>query len=340
MAWISRVRALFGRAKLAQEQDEELEFHLSMREQLNVEQGMPQAEARRDARRRFGNPSLWRERMIEIDLMILPQTILQDLRYGARMLWRNAWFTTVAVFAMALGIGVNTATFTAYKAFFKRPLDGNNSGQMVNLALMPHSGVPMPDFSYPDYEAYRDHIHSFTGLIAWEGIEHLTLSSASGVLSTRGSADGTLVGKLGLLPTGVSDAEFASTFFVSENYFSVLGISAFRGRTFEAIDTKEQGATPTVLISENYWQKRFAGDASLLGKTIRLNGVSFSVAGITPHNFVGTSIEVPDFWLPLSAEPFVHPNHNWLRDPIANTSVADCSPALLRACGWVRRRRK
>ncbi len=84
------------------------------------------------------------------------------------MLWRNAWFTTVAVFAMAIGIGVNTATFTAYKAFFERPLDGHNSGQMVNLALIPHSGVPMPDFSYPDYEAYRDHIHSFKGLIAWE----------------------------------------------------------------------------------------------------------------------------------------------------------------------------
>ena len=120
--------------KLAREHDEELEFHLSMREQLNVQQGMPRTEARRDARRRLGNPSLWRERMSEIDLMILPQTILQDLRYGARMLWRNAWFTAVAVFAMAIGIGVNTATFTAYKAFFERPLDGHNSGQMVNLA--------------------------------------------------------------------------------------------------------------------------------------------------------------------------------------------------------------
>jgi predicted permease len=314
MAWLSRTRAFFRREKLAREHEEELQYHLSMREQLNVEQGMPRIEARRDARRRFGNPSQWRERMSEIDLMILPQTVLQDLRYGARMLWRNAWFTAVAVFAMAIGIGVNTATFTAYKAFFERPLDGHNSGQMVNLALIPHSGVPMPDFSYPDYEAYRDHIYSFKGLIAWEGVERLTLSGASGILSSRGSADGTLVGKLGLLPTGVSDAEFASTFFVSENYFSVLGVSAFRGRTFEAIDHTEQSATPTVLISENYWQKRFAGDANLMGKTIRLNGVAFSVVGITPHNFVGTNIEVPDFWLPLSAEPLVHPDHNWLRD--------------------------
>jgi hypothetical protein len=96
MAWISRIRALFGREKLTREQDEELAFHLSMREQLNVEQGMTPAEARRDARRRFGNPSLWQERMSEIDLMILTQTVVLDLRYGARMFcahakWASAW---------------------------------------------------------------------------------------------------------------------------------------------------------------------------------------------------------------------------------------------------------
>ena len=140
MAWISRIRALFRTEKLTQEQDEELEFHLAMREQLNVEQGMTPVEARRDARHRFGNPSLWRERMSEIDLMILPQTVLLDLRYGARILRRNVGFTIAAVLALAIGIGVNTAAFTAYKAFFNRHLDAYESGRMVNLALMLHPG--------------------------------------------------------------------------------------------------------------------------------------------------------------------------------------------------------
>jgi hypothetical protein len=112
MAWISRLRALFRRDKLAEDLDEELAFHLSMREQWNVEHGMPRAEAHRDARRRFGNPSVWRERMSEIDLMILPQTILQDLRYGTRTLFRNAGFTVVAILALAIGIGVNTTEHT------------------------------------------------------------------------------------------------------------------------------------------------------------------------------------------------------------------------------------
>src|ERR1700761_6706201 len=136
MAWMSRLRALFRKEKLTREYDEELSFHLSMREQLNVEEGMAPVEARRDARRRFGNPAVWRERMSEVDLMLLPQTILQDLRYGARTLARNAGFTFVAIFALALGIGVNTTAFTFYKAVFGRPLDAWNPRTMVNLALI------------------------------------------------------------------------------------------------------------------------------------------------------------------------------------------------------------
>src|SRR5262252_2013043 len=108
MAWMSRLRAMFRREKLAREFDEELAFHLSMREQLNVDEGMAPVEALRDARQRFGNPSVWRERMSEVDLMLLPQTVLQDLRYGVRTLARNARFTVVAILALALGIGINT----------------------------------------------------------------------------------------------------------------------------------------------------------------------------------------------------------------------------------------
>src|ERR1700742_2951726 len=150
MAWISRLRALFRHTlfrndKLTQDLDEELAFHLSMREQWNVEQGMPRAEAHRDARRRFGNPLLWRERMSEVDLMLLPQTILQDLRYGARTLACNARFTVVAILALALGIGINTTAFTFCKAMFTRSLDARDPGRMVNLSLVQQSGEPEYD---------------------------------------------------------------------------------------------------------------------------------------------------------------------------------------------------
>jgi predicted permease len=319
MARLSRLRAIFGKDKLTREHEEELQFHLSMREQLNVEQGMTPGEARRDARLRFGNPSLWRERMNEIDLTMLPETVLQDLRYGARTLWRNAGSTLAAVLALGIGIGANTAAFTAYKAFFKRSLDARESGRMVNLALRLQSGASdksgdfQASFSIPDYEAYRDQVHSLSGLIATSIPQNLTLTGAGGISSRHKTPDGSLVGRLGLLPS-VSNTETASTFLVSENYFSVLGVGALRGRTFAPGDSSTLASSPSALISENYWQKRFGGDPATLGTTIRLNGVAFTIVGITPHNFVGTSVEAPDFWLPLNLEPLVHPGDNWLRN--------------------------
>ncbi len=222
------------------------------------------------------------------------------------MLFRNAGFTAVSVLALALGIGVNTGTFTAYKALVGRSLDARDPGRMVNLTLVLQSGASSFLFSYPDYEAYRDHVRSCSGLIAWYN-DQLTLTDAGGIISERTAAAGSLLGRLGLLPPAASNAEFAGTFIVSENYFSVLGVSPLRGRTFESIASSDLAASPSVLISENYWEKRFAGDPGVLGKTIRLNSVPFTIVGITPHDFVGTSVAVPDFWLPLSLEPLVHP---------------------------------
>jgi predicted permease len=249
----------------------------------------------------------------KVHRMILPETVLQDLRYGVRMLFRNAGFTAVSVLALALGIGVNTGTFTAYKALVGRPLDARDPGRMVNLTLILQSGANSFLFSYPDYEAYRDHVHACSGLIAWSS-DQLTLMDAGGIISERTAAAGTLLGRLRLLPPAASNAEFAGTFMVSENYFSVLGVSPLRGRTFESIPSSELAASPAVLISENYWQRRFAGDPAVLGKTIRLNGAPLTIVGITPHDFVGTSVGAPDFWLPLSLEPLVHPDSNLLHD--------------------------
>jgi predicted permease len=247
--------------------------------------------------------------------MILFETVLQDLRYGARTLLRNARFTAVSIVALALGIGVNTAVFTAYKAFVVRPLDARDPGTMVNIALRLQSGVTNARFSYPDYEAYRDRLQSFDGVIAFSiPVDQLKLTDAGGIASQRSTQGESLMGKLGLLPPGASNAEFASTFIVSENYFSVLGVAALRGRTFDAIGLRELTSSPSILISENYWQRRFAGDPAVLGKSIRLNGVAFTIVGITPHNFIGTSVAAPNFWLPLSLKPLVHPQSHGLRD--------------------------
>ena len=245
--------------------------------------------------------------------MIFLETLLQDLRYGVRTLWRNVGFTAVSILALAVGIGVNTVVFTAYKAFVARPLDGRDPDTLVNVALRLQSGATSARFSYPDYEAYRDGLRSFSGVIAFS-IEELRLTDAGGAVARRSEESGSLIGRLGLVKPSATNTEIASTFIVSENYFSVLGVKPVRGRAFDAIDASELAATPAVLISENYWQRRFAGDPAVLGKTIRLNGAAFTIAGITPADFTGTSIAVPNFWLPLSLYPRVHPDSNRLRD--------------------------
>ena len=130
--------------------------------------------------------------------MILPETVLQDLRYAVRLLVRNAGSTVLTVLALALGIGINTAGFTAYKAMVARPLDARAPTEMVNLALMRDSSATNYTFSYPDYEAYRDSVHSFSGLVAFRPAR-VTLSNAGGLLSQRTSAAGSGIGSLGLL---------------------------------------------------------------------------------------------------------------------------------------------
>lgn len=245
--------------------------------------------------------------------MIVPESVLQDVRYGLRTLRRNLGFSTVAVLALALGIGVNTAVFTAYKAMIARPLEGRDPGRLVSLALVRQSGAADYTFSYPDYQAYRDSLHSFQGLIAFRQ-EMMALSGAGGIAGQRTSAAGSALGRLGLAPPSARNAEFASTYAVSENYFRVLGERLLRGHSFESISTAELVSSPPALISENYWQKRFGGDPAVLGKTVRLNGVAVQVIGITPHDFVGTGLFVPDFWVPLTIEPQFHADGKWLDD--------------------------
>jgi len=227
------------------------------------------------------------------------ESFLLDVRHAVRVLARSRRFTIVAVLTLALGIGVNAAVFTAYKALPPlKPLDAVRAEEMVNLALGRPGGAWQFTFSYPDYEAYRDSARSFSGLIAFM-TDRFVVSNATDVSRNRPSAQ---------------PSETAFTFVVSENYFSVLGVKALRGRTFDTVPPAELLDSPAVLISENYWQKRFGGEPSSLGSTIRLNGTAVTIIGITPHNFVGTGVSVPDIWLPLGLVPIVRGDETWLRN--------------------------
>jgi predicted permease len=314
MGLIRRVRALFKRDQIASDLDAELQFHIAMREQLNATEGMPQEEARFDARRRFGNPTLIKEQTRDIDLVTFLETVLQDIRFAARMLAKHPGFTSIAILALAVGIGVNTAVFTAYKAVLLQPLEAKDPGQLVNVYRTTPQNRYDPRFSYPDYEAYRDQNHVFSGLIAAAGDE----PALSGVLDVSGPGDstGSLIGAFGFQLANATSggAQFVSALSVSENYFAVLGVSAIRGRVFLPQDAPDLDAHPAVLISDNYWQRRFGGNPALLGKTVKLNGVSFTIIGVTSHDFMGTAINVPNFWVPLRLRPLIQQRADLLND--------------------------
>jgi hypothetical protein len=145
------------------------------------------------------------------------ESLLQDFRLALRLLYRNGTTTAVIVVALAIGIAVNTVVFTAYKTLVLRQLDARAPDEMVNIALVRDSGTVDSVFSYPDYEAYRDAVRSLSGLVAFR-LDRLALS-------TRGANP---------LPRSSANAELATVYFVSQNYFKVLGVSPIEGRSFDS----------------------------------------------------------------------------------------------------------
>jgi predicted permease len=315
MGWMSRMRTLWNRDNHSSDLDEELEFHLTMREKWNAEHGMGQEEARANARQRFGNATRWKEMMGYVDVFTFPETVWQDVRFAVRMLLKHASFTAIAILALGLGIGVNTAIFTVYRAFLLRGIDAKDNGQMVNISAIDYAGKGSPAFSYPDYEAYRDLNHVFSGLVAATGDE-VALTGIGGAANVGGSMGGALARAAGFrMPSLMAGgAEYVTASLISDNYFSVLGVGGARGRVFTPEKPGGDKDAPIALISWNYWQRRFESDPEVVGKTIKMNGAAFTIIGITPRDFMGTNINVPDFWLPLREQAVLHAGSTVLED--------------------------
>jgi predicted permease len=224
------------------------------------------------------------------------QTLWQDIRFGLRMLGKNPGFTAVAVATLALGIGANTAIFSLVNAVMLQSLPVRHPEQLVVLRWSAHTwpqntgtssfgdcngrGRPGPNsggcsFSYPMFKEIREQRDLFSGVTAFAGPAQLDLS-------------------------GNGPASMAQGELVSGDYFQTLGVPAALGRTLEPSD-EQPVATPVVVLNYGYWQSAFGGASMAIGKTIRLNGVAFTVVGVTQPNFTrltpGKSL---DMWLPLT----------------------------------------
>jgi len=203
------------------------------------------------------------------------QTLLQDVRYGARTLWKNPGFTLIAVVTLSLGIGANTAIFTVVNAALLRGLPYRAPERLVHLfETTPQKAFAQREFSYPDYRDYQ-RSQSFDGLAAYSG--------GGGILTGRGE------------PQRI----FAPA--ASANFFSVLGVEPLLGRTFREGEDKP-GAERVTVLTYGMWRRMFGGDPGVIGQTLTVSNNQYTVVGVLPPSFQ-FALRQADLWLPYQPTP-------------------------------------
>jgi putative ABC transport system permease protein len=264
-AW-SRGKALGRRGRLDRDLSDELRFHLAMREEQYGAGGLPLDEARHKALRRFGNPVALKEECRDVWTFGSLETLVQDIRFAGRVLYKSPAFTAVALLSLALGIGGNAAMFSLVSAILLRPLPYPTAERLVRLTGF-----------YPKGAVVALQEQSRTLEIAGVGSDQ--------EWNLTGQAEATrLVGST-----------------VSANLFSVLGRGAMLGRTFEAGDDRP-GRDQVVLLSHSLWQSRFGSDPNTVGRTITVEGANRQVVGVMPPGFHFPSGST-ELWVPLRLDP-------------------------------------
>lgn len=276
-----RLRALVRRGEMEQELEEELRYHLEREVEQNISAGMSPEEARYAARRSFGGVEQSKEECRDARGLGLIDDLWQDVRYGVRMLIKRPGFTIIAVATLALGIGANTAIFSLINATLWQELPVSEPESLVYV-FSGNPSNPYSNASYPDYVEFRDQNQVFDGLAAWGGI------SAS--INSNDQTD-LVVGAI-----------------VSGNFFDLIGVRATLGRALTSEDDRTPGAHPVVVISHGLWQRRFGGNAGVVGQQISLNGQSFTIIGVLPDDYRSAiPSRADDFYVPMMMQAVMRP---------------------------------
>ncbi len=222
----------------------------------------------------------------------------QDIGYALRTLRRQPGFAFVVLSTLGVGIGVNTAVFTLIDALMLRPLPVAHPEQLVTVGDPRRAdgrteGAPtLRNISYPLYQDLREQTRVVHGLYASGDADRLDVLTGRGTTVTH--------------PRGR---------FISGNYFSVLGVPALAGRMFGDEEDRAAGASPVAVLNYAYWQRTFAGDRTVIGHTMSVNGVPLTIVGVAPATFTGDIVGRPtDVWIPITMQPGLMPHASWLTD--------------------------
>ena len=249
--------SFWHRQKRERELDEELQSHLQMAAQDRADRGETPEQARRAARRELGNVGLIKEVTREMWGGASFERLMQDLRYGLRMLAKSPGFTVVAVLTLALGIGANTALFSVVNGVLLKPLPYPHPEQLVWLAES-KPNFASGSISFPNFRDWQKDNRTFSSMGVYRSYSFNL--------------------------TGLGEAERLQARFISADFLNVVGVTPVIGRTF-APGEDEIGAAPIAIISESLWKRKFNSSPAALGKILDLDGMSYTVVGVLPASF-------------------------------------------------------
>ncbi len=254
----------FRRTKWDRERLEEIESYVQIETDENVARGMQYREARTAARRKFGNSTLIREEIYSMNTITFLDALARDVRYGLRMLRRSPMFTAVALLTLAIGIGANTAVFSVVNNVLLKPLRYPNAQELVALRQIAPGAAGLANFSEglplsPSmYFTYAEHNRTFQSVGVW--------------VNDRVNV------------TGLAEPEQVRVVAVTDGVLQALDVSPVAGRWLSAADQVAHGPE-SVMLSYGYWQRRFGGDRSAIGRNIRVDSRPRQIVGVMPRDF-------------------------------------------------------
>jgi len=291
--FLARIRGLLRNARAderaSEEREREIAAHLALLEEEFRAKGMTAEEARRQAHLRLGNPTMIREEMRQMGSFPLLENLWRDVGYALRQMRKSPGFAVTAILVMALGIGANVALFTVVRSVLLRPLPFPDPNRLVML------------YGYQGNPPGPNHYVSAGDFYDWQktgrGFEQMAIWRWTGF---------NLAGNGGELP------EFVNAGAGSWNLFSTLGVQPVIGRPFTA-DDDQPSAAPTAMLTWSFFHRRFNGNPSIIGQTVRLNGKPYVIRGILPQWFTYPDPTI-QLWVPFQVDTSVedlrtHYNH-------------------------------
>jgi len=269
-----RLRALLRRNSMEAELDEELRAHFERQVEKYTQSGLPREEAARRARLEFGGLEQVKEECREARGVSLVESAARDVSYAVRILRARPVFAVVAVLTLALGIGANTAMFSVMDVMLLRALPVKNPQELVEFVRWDPRGATMANLPYAVFQHFQENTTVLSGILAF-------------MRDTR------------VLRAGAGSERFM-VHEVSGGFFSTLGVSPLLGRTIAPSDVLPNAERQVAVLSYPFWSRRFGRDPSVVGATVRVNGLPCTVIGVMPAGFFGVDrSQLPDMWVPL-----------------------------------------